>query len=129
LQEIQRRLFDLGAYLASPAETPAGKAPASATQAADVSGLEGHIDALEVELEPLKRFVLPGGSAASAAIHVARTVCRRAERRVLALHRVEPLDAVALRFLNRLSDLLFVMARVENRRAGVPDVEWEARGR
>jgi len=127
LQEIQRRLFDLGAYLASPPTDSSGKAPASVPHDADIAQLEGHIDALETELEPLKRFVLPGGTGASAAIHVARTVCRRAERRVLALHRAEPLDAVALRFLNRLSDLLFVMARVENRRAGVPDVEWEAR--
>jgi cob(I)alamin adenosyltransferase len=129
MQEIQRRLFDLGAYLASPAEASTGKTPASVPLDADIAELENHIDALESELEPLKRFVLPGGTQASASIHVARTVCRRAERRVLALHRVEPVEAVALRFLNRLSDLLFVMARVENRRAGVPDVEWEARRR
>ena len=90
--------------------------------------LEKRIDALEAELEPLRRFILPGGSAAAAAFHVARTVCRRAERRAVELHRSEPLSTLALRYLNRLSDLLFVLARVENRRAGVPDVEWEGRG-
>ena len=72
--------------------------------------------------------MLPGGCAAAAAMHVARTVCRRAERRVVALNRENPLSEASLGYLNRLSDLLFVMARVENRRAGVPDIEWEGRG-
>jgi len=78
-------------------------------------------------VEPLRRFVLPGGSAGAAAFHLARTVCRRAERRVVALGRREPLEPVAVRFLNRLSDLLFVLARVENRREGRGDVEWSPR--
>ena len=89
--------------------------------------LEAHVDALEKELEPLRRFILPGGCAAAAAFHVARTVCRRAERRTVALHREEPVGEALLRYLNRLSDLLFVMARVENRRAGVADLEWAGR--
>ena len=96
---------------------------------AKVEELEHHIDALEKELPPLRRFILPGGSPAAAAFHVARTVCRRAERRAVELHRSEPLGAASLRYLNRLSDLLFVMARVENHRAGVADVEWEGRER
>ena len=95
-----------------------------APRAEDVDALERRIDALEREVEPLRRFVLPGGCEAAAAFHVARTVCRRAERRVVRLHREEPLAAVPLCYLNRLSDLLFVMARAENRRAGVPDRGW-----
>ncbi|MBW2235427.1 MAG: ATP:cob(I)alamin adenosyltransferase, partial [Deltaproteobacteria bacterium] len=86
------------------------------------------IDAFEGEVDPLRRFVLPGGAPAAAAFHVARTVCRRAERRVVALDRLDALDAVALRYLNRLSDLLFVLARLENARSGCGDVEWEGAG-
>ena len=93
----------------------------------DVGELEAAIDRLEDELEPLKSFVLPGGTPAAAAFHVARTVCRRAERSLVALARDESVDETSLRYLNRLSDLLFVMARVENHRAGVADVEWEGR--
>ena len=77
---------------------------------------------------PLKNFILPGGTQAAAALHLARTVCRRVERRAVALDREESLDEPVLRYINRLSDLLFVLARVENVRAGVPDVEWAPRG-
>jgi cob(I)alamin adenosyltransferase len=126
---IQSLLFDLGSYLAAPDAASRAKASIPQPGDADVERLESHIDALEVELEPLKRFILPGGTPAAAAFHLARTVCRRAERRVVALHELDPLDAAALRYLNRLSDLLFVMARVENRRAGVADVEWVGRDR
>jgi cob(I)alamin adenosyltransferase len=129
LQGIQCRLFDLGGYLASPPEERGGRPAVGGPGVADVEELEHSIDRLETELDPLKRFILPGGTPASAALHFARTVCRRAERRTLALHRSEPLDAGSLRYLNRLSDLLFVMARVENRRAGEPDVEWESGNR
>ena len=80
------------------------------------------------ELAPLTRFILPGGSAGAAAYHVARTVCRRAERRCVTLAREDDVPEAALRYLNRLSDLLFVMARVENHRAGVTDVEWAGLG-
>ena len=86
--------------------------------------LEGWIDRLEQELPPLERFVLPGGTPGAAAFHHARTVCRRAERRCVALQRVDDVPQASLTFLNRLSDLLFVMARIENHRAGRPDVEW-----
>ena len=129
IQDIQSLLFDLGGYLASPGAERRAKSSIPQPEDPDVERLEAHIDALEGELEPLKRFILPGGTPAAAALHLARTVCRRAERREIALHRVEPLSAVALRALNRLSDLLFVMARVENRRAGVPDIEWVGRAR
>lgn len=128
VRALQATLFSLGAHLASPDEARRERAAIPGVGEADVEELEKRIDALEAELLPLQRFILPGGSPAAAAFHVARTVCRRAERRAVALARGEPLSPVALRYLNRLSDLLFVVARVENRRSGVPDVEWEGRG-
>jgi len=129
VRDIQSSLFDLGGYLASPNAERRDKAAIPQPEDSDVERLEARIDALEGELEPLERFILPGGTRAAAAFHLARTVCRRAERRAVALHATEPLSEAALRYLNRLSDLLFVMARVENRRAGVADVEWAGRGR
>jgi cob(I)alamin adenosyltransferase len=126
-EAIQERLFEIGAYLASPDAALRAKSGIAEPTAEDVADLEGHIDAFERELEPLRRFVLPGGHAAAAAFHVARTVCRRAEREAVALDRADPLGAAVLTYLNRLSDLLFVLARVENRRAGVADVEWSPR--
>jgi cob(I)alamin adenosyltransferase len=125
--EIQARLFDLGAYLAAPDAERRAKAGIAPPQIADVHALEGSIDRLEGELAPLKRFVLPGGTAAAAAFHLARTVCRRAERGCVALDAEDALEASALGYLNRLSDLLFVVARVENRRAGLADVPWLGR--
>jgi cob(I)alamin adenosyltransferase len=88
----------------------------------DVARLEGIIDRLEAEVPPLRRFILAGGTPAGAALHVARTVCRRAERRMVALQ--QPVDPVLLRYINRLSDLLFVVARTVNHRAGVAETEW-----
>ena len=123
-QGLQSSLFDLGAYLASPDDRKRSKAGVREPDEADVTRLEAHIDALEQGLEPLRRFVLPGGAPGAAAFHTARTVCRRAERAVVTLNREQPLNPWALRYLNRLSDLLFVMARAENHRAGIPDVEW-----
>jgi cob(I)alamin adenosyltransferase len=128
-RRIQGQLFDLGGYLATPDADKRERSRVPEIAAADVGALESEIDRLEGELSPLQRFILPGGTSAAAAFHAARTVCRRAERRAVALHREEPLDPAPLRYLNRLSDLLFVMARVENRRAGVPDVEWSGRDR
>ena len=90
---------------------------------ADVARLEQTIDRLETELPPLRRFILPGGSPAGALLHLARTVCRRAERRVIALG-AQAVDPIVVVYLNRLSDLLFVMARAANHRAGVPETEW-----
>ncbi len=128
-REVQARLFDLGAYLASPDAGRRARSGISEPAAEDAQQLERQIDALEKELAPLRRFILPGGSPAAAHFHAARTVCRRAERRLVELDAAEPVSAAALGYLNRLSDLLFVMARVENRRAGVADVEWAGRER
>jgi cob(I)alamin adenosyltransferase len=127
VQGVQRELFALGAYLATPEERHRGAAGIRAPDDVEVTALEARIDTFEGELAPLERFVLPGGTPGAAAFHVARTSCRRAERCVVSLDRLEPLAPTAVRYLNRLSDLLFVLARVENRRAGVPDVEWEGR--
>ena len=126
---IQHVLFDLGGLLASPDVDRRERSGIPEPRGEDVEALEEQIDALERELEPLKRFILPGGCEAAAAFHVARGVCRRAERRVVELHRAEPVSEPSRRYLNRLSDLLFVLARVENRRSGVADVEWMGRDR
>ena len=125
---IQGELFALGAYLATPDERRREKGSIPILSDDHVAHLEECIDAFEGEVDPLRRFVLPGGAPAAAAFHVARTVCRRAERRVVALDHLDALDAVALRYLNRLSDLLFVLARLENARSGCGDVEWEGAG-
>ncbi|MCC6735247.1 MAG: cob(I)yrinic acid a,c-diamide adenosyltransferase [Bauldia sp.] len=123
LGRIQNDLFDLGADLATPMKP--GAAPASALRiaAAQVERLEHEIDLLNAPLEPLRSFVLPGGSPLAAALHVARTVARRAERRMVALAAGEPVSLPALHFVNRLSDLLFVAARWANDR-GAADVLW-----
>jgi cob(I)alamin adenosyltransferase len=122
LAQIQRDLFALGALLADPADKIADRVTKATLADTDVARLEGIIDRLETELPPLRRFILAGGTPAGAALHVARTVCRRAERRLVALQ--PPVDPVLLRYVNRLSDLLFVLARAVNHRAGVPETEW-----
>lgn len=118
---IQHRLFDLGAELATPKppETP------SAITEAEVKVLEGIIDLYQETLPPLREFILPAGSPLGAALHVARTVCRRAERRAVTLARREAVNPEIIRYLNRLSDLLFVLARVGNERAGSADIRWK----
>jgi cob(I)alamin adenosyltransferase len=120
---IQQDLFALGARLADPTGRIAERVTKAVVTDADVARLEQAIDRLETELPPLRRFILPGGSHSGALLHLARTVCRRAERRVIGLgpNVVEPVIIV---YLNRLSDLLFVMARAVNHRAGAPEVEW-----
>ncbi len=125
LERAQAQLFALGGVLATPDPAHRAKSGLPEPTTDDVAGLEHRIDAFERELAPLERFVLPGGSPSAAALHVARTVCRRAERRCVELARGEDVGPASVAFLNRLSDLLFVMARVANRRAGVADVEWE----
>jgi cob(I)alamin adenosyltransferase len=120
--QLQRDLFALGAQLADPADKLAPRVTKAIIGDADVTRLEAAIDRLEAELPPLRRFILAGGTPAGAALHVARTVCRRAERRMVALD--PPVDPVLLRYVNRLSDLLFVMARVVNHRGRVPETEW-----
>jgi cob(I)alamin adenosyltransferase len=122
LIHLQRDLFALGAQLADPADRLAARVTKAVLGDQDVARLEQLIDRLEEELPPLRRFILAGGAPAGAALHVARTVCRRAERRMVALD--PPVDPVLLRYVNRLSDLLFVLARVANHRGGVPEVEW-----
>ncbi len=120
--QIQRQLFSLGASLADPSTGAGARAKASLGDT-DVRQLETWIDRMETELEPLRRFILPGGHPAAAAAHRARAVCRRAERRMTALGT----DAVAealFAYVNRLSDLLFTLARVVNVRAGVREQEW-----
>jgi cob(I)alamin adenosyltransferase len=123
LEAIQRELFAVGARLADPASRIAVRVTKAAITEADVARLEQMIDRLELDLPPLRRFILPGGCPAGALLHLARTVSRRAERRVVALgaDAVEPIIVI---YLNRLSDLLFVLARAANHRAGVPETEW-----
>jgi cob(I)alamin adenosyltransferase len=123
LESIQRDLFAVGARLADPASRIADRLTKAAVTAAQIDALEQAIDRLETELSPLRRFILPGGSPAGALLHLARTVCRRAERRVVGLG-PPPADPAVVMYLNRLSDLLFVMARAVNRRAGAPETEW-----
>ncbi|MFP6564216.1 MAG: cob(I)yrinic acid a,c-diamide adenosyltransferase [Myxococcota bacterium] len=127
-QRVQSTLFDLGSQLATPDANRRAKSGLPEIEAEVISALEVEIDGFEGELPPLTRFILPGGSPAAAALHHARTVCRRAERSVVALSRKEIVEAEAIGLLNRLSDWLFVLARLENKRAGVPDVEWRGRG-
>ena len=127
LEQIQRTLFQIGAALATDPERAERGGSEPGASEAEVSALEAAIDLAQTELPDLKAFVLPGGSPAAAAFHAARVVCRRAERRVVALeHAAAPGDAT-LRYLNRLSDLLFVWARLENRRAGIGDALWSGR--
>lgn len=117
LTGVQHDLFDLGGELSIPGHAIIGKA--------HVERLEGELDRLNAELPPLKDFVLPGGSRAAAAAHVARAVCRRAERRLVTLSRKHKVAPEMRAYLNRLSDLLFVIARALNRHAGRQDVLWQ----
>lgn len=120
---IQHDLFDLGADLCVPPGPSAHARRALRMTAAQTLRLERAIDRVNARLRPLNSFVLPGGTPAAGWLHLARTVCRRAERRVAALREREPVNPEALRFLNRLSDLLFVLARAANR-GGRDDVLW-----
>ncbi len=116
LLDVQHDLFDLGGELSIPGY--------SAVTDEHVARLEGAVERFNAGLPPLKEFILPGGSPAAAHAHVARTVCRRAERAVVALGTAETVAEPTRRYLNRLSDLMFVLARVLNREAGRPDVLW-----
>jgi cob(I)alamin adenosyltransferase len=120
LAQVQAQLFVVGADLATPGES----AHIPRVGEAEVAFLERAIDELGEALEPLRQFILPGGTAGAAQLHLARTVCRRAERWVVSLAQAEPINGQALIYLNRLSDFLFVVARAANARAGVPDVPW-----
>jgi cob(I)alamin adenosyltransferase len=125
LAPVQRDLFAIGALLATPQpqkhREQLEKARLSDTR---IAQLEQAIDDGEEELEPLKAFILPGGTPKASALHVARTVCRRAERSIIRLQRTDEVPQVVIVYLNRLSDLLFVLARVANKRAGAGEVTW-----
>jgi cob(I)alamin adenosyltransferase len=125
LVTIQRDLFAIGALLATP-DLDKMKRHLEKASIDDrrISDLERAIDDADSELEPLKAFIIPGGTPKAAALHVARTVCRRAERRVIALLPAEEIPQIVVIYLNRLSDLLFTLARVANRRAGAGEVTW-----
>ncbi len=122
LGQIQNQLFCLGAQLAAAKPE---KATSVAVGPREIETLEAAIDAAEGQLRPLTAFILPGGTRGAALLHVARTVCRRAERRVVSLAEREPaLGTLPIAYLNRLGDLLFVLARVANAQAGQADVSW-----
>ena len=123
LETIQRELFAIGSRLADPSARVAARVEKAWLPAGAIGRLEETIDRFETELPSLQRFILPGGSPGGAFLHLARTVCRRAERRVVGLGRAA-VDREVIVYLNRLSDLLFVAARVANHRAGVPEIEW-----
>ncbi len=116
LVAIEHDLFDIGGELSIPGH--------NVVTDSQVQRLEQFLDTLNADLEPLEEFILPGGTTAAAVCHLARTVCRRAERRIVSLAREETLNTTSLRYLNRLSDLLFVLARSLNCAAGVKDVLW-----
>jgi cob(I)alamin adenosyltransferase len=125
IEKLQHYLFDVGSELATPPEAAAAaKAHVSHVTAAWVDALEREIDRFEDALPPLRVFILPGGTPAAAALHHARTVARRAERDIITLAEREPVNPELLKFVNRLSDLLHVLARAANQAAGRPDVEW-----
>lgn len=123
LEALQRDLHAVAARLADPARRIAPRVEKASVTSDRVAALEAHIDRFEAELPPLRRFVLAGGCQAAAVLHLARTICRRAERRIVGLGPAAA-DAEILAYVNRLSDLLFVLARVVNHRAGVPETEW-----
>ena len=116
---IQSDLFDIGAFLAAPDDARFHSVPSSR-----IDDLERTIDAMENELDPLKTFIVPGGAEAASRLHVARTVCRRAERRVIAIGESSAAMQTTIAYLNRLSDFLFVAARLANRKHGVNDTPW-----
>lgn len=122
LAQLQNQLFVVGSDLAA-FDLTMDNVPR--IQATDVEKLEQEIDQLENELPPLTQFILPGGTPAAAQLHLARTVCRRSERETVALTTQEEINPHVVKYLNRLSDLLFVLGRVANHRAGQPDVPWQ----
>ncbi len=124
LATIQSRLFDLGALLADPKRSETLAREGAPVPGLDETDLEQAIDRLEADLAPLRRFILPGGTPAAAALHIARTVCRRAERRTVAAARDIAVPAAVIRYLNRLSDYLFVAARRLDAAHGAPENLW-----
>lgn len=121
---LQSRLFDVGTHLAMPCREEGALSPCAIGER-EVQCLEGYIDELDAQLEPLRSFILPGGSMAAAQCHVCRTVCRRAERLIVALAEEAPVCAAMVCFVNRLSDFLFVYARYINKMCGVDEISWK----
>ncbi|NJD69093.1 MAG: ATP:cob(I)alamin adenosyltransferase [Candidatus Methylomirabilota bacterium] len=124
LAQIQRDLFAVGAQLADPTAHVEQRAEKAGLTEGRVRELEGIIDRYDAMLRPLRAFILPGGSEAGALLHLARAVCRRAERRMVALSLDEPLSPILIPYMNRLSDLFFTLARAVNRKAGVEEIPW-----
>ena len=124
LAQIQNELFVIGSHLATPQDDTRRLAQVPDLDESAIARLESQIDAADAELPPLRNFILPGGAEAAARLHLARTVCRRAERLLVAFAGEEAIEPLVLRYLNRLSDWLFVYARWCNHRAGVADVPW-----
>jgi cob(I)alamin adenosyltransferase len=124
LAQIQHRLFTVGAHLASD---PAKHPPVPDLLPADIELLEKEMDAMDAALPPLKNFILPGGHPTVSVCHVCRTVCRRAERLAVALHESEPLEAIVIQYLNRLSDYFFMLARQLAQDLGAEEVIWKPR--
>jgi len=123
---VQQDLFALGSSLATPgAEDASARAATPPLPRTRIQEMEGWIDLSSGETPPLTNFILPGGGEGAAALHMARTMCRRAERATVRLAGEEATDPDVVRYLNRLSDLLFALARLENHRAGIPDVLWQ----
>lgn len=121
LHRLQRELFDLGADLSTPLDS---KVKVPRIESAQTENLEKWIDQIEEKVTPLNNFILPGGENAASALHVARTVCRRAERAMVSLQQTEKINDQALIYVNRLSDLLFMMARYSNKVAGTDEEKW-----
>jgi cob(I)alamin adenosyltransferase len=124
LRRVQRDLFALGAQLADPRATIGKKRAKAAFEPARVRQLEKEIDSRQAKMKPLRAFILPGGSPLGSFLHLARAVCRRAERSIVTLARDEPVHPVLLAYVNRLSDLLFVLARYQNHKAGRVEDRW-----
>ncbi len=128
LQDVQTTLFSIGSRLASGSEAEADRFHVPAVTDDQVGALEAAMDAMDKELPEMRNFILPGGHPAVSQAHICRTVCRRAERRCVSLGVHEEVPAVLVRYLNRLSDLLFVLARSLGRELGVPEIPWRPRG-
>ena len=126
ISALQSRLFDIGADLATP-EGAKQQAKIHRIDDADVSEAEAWIDEMEGANPPLRTFVMPAGTELAARLHLARTVCRRAERAIISLGSIEPVGDPLLRYMNRLSDLFFAMARRANHERGIPDAPWTAK--
>jgi cob(I)alamin adenosyltransferase len=125
LTQIQHDLFTIGAHVASPGSTGAASNALPGLDESLITRLETEIDSAETQLAPLKNFILPGGGEAAARLHLARAICRRAERSIVDFAMEQPLPAIILTYANRLSDWLFVHARLANHQVGVADVIWQ----